>query len=142
MPKTEILDRIKKEKVLALIRADGPESLTECAAALSKGGLNAIELTMTTPGALKLVAEVSRKMPGILLGLGTVLDAETARAGIAAGAQFIVTPGVRPEVIGACNGLEVPNSRAPSRPPRSRWPRSSGRTSSRSSPPSSSAPPI
>jgi len=108
MPKTEILDRIKKEKVLALIRADGPESLTECAAALSKGGLNAIELTMTTPGALKLVAEVSRKMPGILLGLGTVLDAETARAGIAAGAQFIVTPGVRPEVIGACNGLEVP----------------------------------
>jgi 2-dehydro-3-deoxyphosphogluconate aldolase / (4S)-4-hydroxy-2-oxoglutarate aldolase len=108
MPKTEILDRIKKEKVLALIRADGPDSLLECAGALSKGGLNAIELTMTTPGALKLVAEVSRKMPGILLGLGTVLDADTARAGIVAGAQFIVTPGVRPEVIEACNSLEVP----------------------------------
>lgn len=108
MPKAEILDRIRKEKVLALIRADGPDRLLECAAALSRAGLNAIELTMTTPGALKLVAEVSRKMPGILLGLGTVLDADTARAGIVAGAQFIVTPGVRPAVIEACNSLEVP----------------------------------
>ncbi|HEY5228342.1 MAG TPA: bifunctional 4-hydroxy-2-oxoglutarate aldolase/2-dehydro-3-deoxy-phosphogluconate aldolase [Opitutaceae bacterium] len=108
MSKTDTLNRIKTEKLLALIRADGPDSLLECARALSAGGLNAIELTMTTPGALKLVAEVSRKLPGILLGLGTVLDADTARAGISAGAQFIVTPGVRPEVIKACNSLDIP----------------------------------
>jgi 2-dehydro-3-deoxyphosphogluconate aldolase / (4S)-4-hydroxy-2-oxoglutarate aldolase len=108
MAKTDTLNRIKAEKVLALIRADGPDSLLDCARALSAGGLNAIELTMTTPGAIKLVAEVSRKLPNVLLGLGTVLDADTARAGISAGAQFIVTPGVRPEVIKACNALDIP----------------------------------
>jgi 2-dehydro-3-deoxyphosphogluconate aldolase/(4S)-4-hydroxy-2-oxoglutarate aldolase len=108
MSKTEVLNRIRAEKVIALIRADGPESLLDCARALSAGGLNAIELTMTTPGAIALVTEVSRKLPGVMLGLGTVLDAETARAGVAAGAQFIVTPAVRPEVIKACGQLGVP----------------------------------
>jgi 2-dehydro-3-deoxyphosphogluconate aldolase/(4S)-4-hydroxy-2-oxoglutarate aldolase len=63
---------------------------------------------MTTPGALAMVAEVSQKLPGILLGLGTVLDAETAREGVDAGAAFIVTPGLRPEVIQACRELGVP----------------------------------
>ncbi len=108
MLKAEVLNRIRAEKVVALIRADGPDALLDCARALSAGGLNAIELTMTTPGALAMVAEVSQKLPGILLGLGTVLDAETAREGIDAGAAFIVTPGLRPEVIKACQELGVP----------------------------------
>ncbi|MFZ1057129.1 MAG: bifunctional 4-hydroxy-2-oxoglutarate aldolase/2-dehydro-3-deoxy-phosphogluconate aldolase [Opitutaceae bacterium] len=108
MSKTEVLNRIKAEKVVALIRADGPESLLDCARALSAGGLNAIELTMTTPGAVEMVAEVSQKLPGVLLGLGTVLDAVTARAGIDSGARFIVTPGLRPEVIRACQEFGVP----------------------------------
>jgi 2-dehydro-3-deoxyphosphogluconate aldolase / (4S)-4-hydroxy-2-oxoglutarate aldolase len=108
MPKAETLSRIKSEKVVALIRADGPESLLDCARALAEGGLTVIELTMTTPGAVELVAEVSRTLPGVMLGLGTVLDAETARAGVAAGAQFIVTPALRPGVIKACIQLGVP----------------------------------
>jgi 2-dehydro-3-deoxyphosphogluconate aldolase/(4S)-4-hydroxy-2-oxoglutarate aldolase len=108
MAKTDILQRIRSEKVIALIRADSSASLLECARALSAGGLNCIELTMTTPGALELCARVSQELPGILLGLGTVLDAETARAGIAAGAKFIVTPAVRPEVIKACKAAGVP----------------------------------
>jgi 2-dehydro-3-deoxyphosphogluconate aldolase / (4S)-4-hydroxy-2-oxoglutarate aldolase len=108
MTKAEILGRIKAEKVVALIRADSSESLLDCARALAAGGLNAIELTMTTPGAIELAAEVSRKLPGVMLGLGTVLDPETARAGIDAGAQFIVTPALRPEVINACLELGVP----------------------------------
>jgi 2-dehydro-3-deoxyphosphogluconate aldolase/(4S)-4-hydroxy-2-oxoglutarate aldolase len=108
MSKDDILKRIRSERVIALIRADGPESLLDCSRALSAGGLNAIELTMTTPGAIGLVGEVSRKLPGVLLGLGTVLDADTARAGVAAGAQFIVTPAVRPAVIMACRELGVP----------------------------------
>ncbi|HEY4988846.1 MAG TPA: bifunctional 4-hydroxy-2-oxoglutarate aldolase/2-dehydro-3-deoxy-phosphogluconate aldolase [Opitutaceae bacterium] len=103
MLKTEILKRIRYEKVVALIRADRADSIVDCARALSAGGLNAIELTMTTPGALELVAEVCRSLPGVMVGLGTVLDAATARAGVAAGAQFIVTPGVRPDVIKACH---------------------------------------
>jgi 2-dehydro-3-deoxyphosphogluconate aldolase/(4S)-4-hydroxy-2-oxoglutarate aldolase len=108
MPKTEILERIKSEKVIALIRADGPGSLLDCARALSAGGLNVIELTMTTPGAMELVAELSRKLPEVLIGLGTVLDAETARAGVAAGAKFIVTPALRPKVVRTCVQLGVP----------------------------------
>jgi 2-dehydro-3-deoxyphosphogluconate aldolase/(4S)-4-hydroxy-2-oxoglutarate aldolase len=108
MAKSETLKRIHLEMVIALIRADSSESLLDCARALSAGGLNVIELTMTTPGALDLLAEVSRKLPGVMLGLGTVLDAATARAGVAAGAQFIVTPALRPEVIGACGELGVP----------------------------------
>jgi 2-dehydro-3-deoxyphosphogluconate aldolase/(4S)-4-hydroxy-2-oxoglutarate aldolase len=108
MPKAETLKRIKAEKVIALIRADSSESLLDCARALAEGGLGVIELTMTTPGAIELAAEVSRRLPGVLLGLGTVLDAATARAGVAAGAQFIVTPALRPEVIKACRELGVP----------------------------------
>ena len=59
-------------------------------------------------GAIELCAKVSRELPQVLLGLGTVLDAETAKKGIAAGAKFIVTPAVRPEVIKACREAGVP----------------------------------
>ena len=108
MSKTQILQQLKAVKVIALIRADSSNSLVECARALAAGGLNAIELTMTTPGALEMTARVARELPNVLLGLGTVLDAETARAGIAAGAKFIVTPAVRPAVIAACKELNTP----------------------------------
>jgi 2-dehydro-3-deoxyphosphogluconate aldolase / (4S)-4-hydroxy-2-oxoglutarate aldolase len=108
MSKTDVLNRIKSEKVIALIRADSSASLLECARALSAGGLNCIELTMTTPGAIELCAQVSKELPNVLLGLGTVLDADTARKGIAAGAKFIVTPAVRPTVIAACKEAGVP----------------------------------
>lgn len=108
MSKSDVLNRIKSEKVIALIRADSSASLLDCARALAAGGLNCIELTMTTPGALELCAQVSKELPNVLLGLGTVLDADTARKGIAAGAKFIVTPAVRPTVIAACKEAGVP----------------------------------
>ncbi len=108
MNKTEILQRLRAEKVIALIRADSSSSLLECARALANGGLTCIELTMTTPNAIELCAQVSRELPQVLLGLGTVLDAETAKKGIAAGAKFIVTPAVRPTVIAACKEAGVP----------------------------------
>lgn len=107
MTKSEVLQRLKAEKVIALIRADSSASLLECARALSAGGLNCIELTMTTPGAIEMCAKVAAELPQVLLGLGTVLDADTARRGIAAGAKFIVTPAVRPAVIKACREANV-----------------------------------
>jgi 2-dehydro-3-deoxyphosphogluconate aldolase/(4S)-4-hydroxy-2-oxoglutarate aldolase len=107
MSKDEVLARIRALKIIALIRADGIDSLVDCVRALGDGGIGAIELTMTTPGALEIVARVSREFPGILLGLGTVLDAATARSGIAAGAKFIVTPAVRLPVIAACRREDV-----------------------------------
>ena len=108
MTKADILARLKAEKVIALIRADSSASLLDCARALSAGGLNCIELTMTTPNAIELCAQVAQELPQVLLGLGTVLDAATARRGIAAGAKFIVTPAVRPTVIAVCKELHVP----------------------------------
>jgi len=77
-----VLGKLRAERIVALIRADSPANLLDCAKALSAGGLNCIELTMTTPGAVEMTAKVSREMPDALLGLGTVLDAEAARAGI------------------------------------------------------------
>lgn len=108
MTKTDILQRLRSEKVIALIRANSSESLLDCARALAAGGLTCIELTMTTPNAIELCAQVSRELPQVLLGLGTVLDADTAKKGIAAGAKFIVTPAVRPTVIAACKEAGVP----------------------------------
>ena len=108
MAKTDVLNRIKTEKVIALIRADSSSSLLDCARALSAGGLNCIELTMTTPGALEMCALVAKELPQVLLGLGTVLDADTARKGIAAGAKFIVTPCLRPTVLAVCREAGVP----------------------------------
>jgi 2-dehydro-3-deoxyphosphogluconate aldolase/(4S)-4-hydroxy-2-oxoglutarate aldolase len=108
MAKAEILQRIRKERVVALIRADSSDSLLECARALLAGGLGVIELTMTTPNAIEVLAKVSRELPQAVIGLGTVLDGVTATEGLDAGAQFIVTPCVRPEVIEACRVQGAP----------------------------------
>ena len=85
MKKDAILSNIRAEKVIALIRADSPDGLLDCARALAAGGLTSIELTMTTPGAIRMLEKATADLPDFLFGLGTVLDAETARAGILAG---------------------------------------------------------
>src|SRR5690348_13205993 len=101
MKKEAVPAKIKAEKVIALIRADSSEGLLDCAKALAAGGLTSIELTMTTPGAVQMLKKASAELPDFVFGLGTVLDADTARAGIEAGAKFLVTPAVRPDVIEA-----------------------------------------
>ena len=108
MKKAAILQKLSTEKVIALIRADNPDGLLDCAKALAEGGLTSIELTMTTPGAIRMLEKASAELPDFLFGLGTVLDAETARAGILAGARFIVTPALRPDVITMCKRYSVP----------------------------------
>lgn len=108
MKKDSILAKIKAEKVIALIRADSPDGLLDCAKALAAGGLTSIELTMTTPGAIRMLERATSDLPDFLFGLGTVLDAETARMGILAGAKFIVTPALRLDVITLCQRYSVP----------------------------------
>lgn len=108
MKKEAVLARIQAEKVIAVVRADQPGALADCARALAAGGLTSLELTMTTPGAIRLLETAATELPDFLFGLGTVLDAETARAGILAGARFIVTPALRPEVIMLCRRYSVP----------------------------------
>ena len=108
MKKAAILKKLSTEKAIALIRADSPDGLLDCARALAAGGLTSIELTMTTPGAIRMLEKATAELPDFLFGLGTVLDAETARAGILAGARFIVTPALRPDVITMCKRYSIP----------------------------------
>ncbi len=108
MKKDAVLSKIKIQKVVALIRAESPDGLLDCAKALADGGLTSIELTMTTPGAIRMLEKATAEFPDFIFGLGTVLDAETARIGILAGAKFIVTPALRPEVITLCRRYSIP----------------------------------
>ncbi|HEY3756237.1 MAG TPA: bifunctional 4-hydroxy-2-oxoglutarate aldolase/2-dehydro-3-deoxy-phosphogluconate aldolase [Opitutaceae bacterium] len=108
MKKEAILSKLRTEKVVALIRADSPDGLLDCAKALAAGGLTSIELTMTTPGAIRMLEKATAELPDFIFGLGTVLDAETARAGILAGARFLVTPAVRPDVVTMARRYSVP----------------------------------
>ncbi len=86
--------------VVAIVRFDRSEELVQVAQAIRKGGVRAVEFTMTTPNALTIIECAAREFgEDVLLGAGTVLDPETARAAILAGAQFIVAPTLNPRVI-------------------------------------------
>lgn len=87
-----VLDRIIDCGVVAVLRADSSAELLNVASALREGGVVAIEVTMTTPGALKVIEEATAKMKDSIIGVGTVLDPETARAAVLAGAEYIVSP--------------------------------------------------
>ncbi len=102
MEKEQVLQTIIDSGVVAVIRMDDPAKLLKVADAIYKGGVSCLEITMTTPGAIEIISEVSKNMKNTLIGAGTVLDPETCRAAILAGAKFIVGPAVNPEVIKMC----------------------------------------
>jgi 2-dehydro-3-deoxyphosphogluconate aldolase/(4S)-4-hydroxy-2-oxoglutarate aldolase len=94
---------IEQTGLIAIVRLDSSAELIDAARAIAAGGVSIIEFTLTTPGALQTIEESSRELGGqVLIGAGTVLDAETARAAILAGAEFVVAPTVNPEVIQMC----------------------------------------
>jgi len=91
MQKDDQIRLISESGVIAIVRFDRSEELVEVARAVRAGGVRAIEFTMTTPNALDIIAQAVREFGDeVLLGAGTVLDPETARAAILAGAEFIV----------------------------------------------------
>ncbi|MEW5901622.1 MAG: bifunctional 4-hydroxy-2-oxoglutarate aldolase/2-dehydro-3-deoxy-phosphogluconate aldolase [Acidobacteriota bacterium] len=103
MTRSEVLEIILATKVIAVIRMKDAEKLVRVVEAIRKGGVKAIEITMTTPGAVEAIAALSsEKAAGSLIGAGTVLDAETARRVIQAGADFVVSPVTNFEMIKAC----------------------------------------
>ena len=100
MHKDEQVRTIEAGGVIAIVRFDHSEELVEVARAIRKGGVCVIEFTMTTPRALNIIEEATREFgEEVLLGAGTVIDPETARAAILAGAQFIVAPNLNATVI-------------------------------------------
>jgi 2-dehydro-3-deoxyphosphogluconate aldolase/(4S)-4-hydroxy-2-oxoglutarate aldolase len=107
--RTEIVSEIEKSGVVGIIRLQDPAAVREVVDALARGGLRALEVTMTVPRAIELIAEISPTLPpGFLLGAGTVLDAHTVHRAAQAGAQFIVSPVLRPEVIKASHDVGIP----------------------------------
>ena len=109
MDKTAKLNLIRKTGVVAIMRATSSEQLIAAADAIKAGGVRVIEVTMTTPGALAVIDQAtSRYGDDVLFGAGSVLDAETARAAVLAGAGFIVAPTLDLGTIALCNRYSIP----------------------------------
>ncbi|HTU40164.1 MAG TPA: hypothetical protein VMF10_00540, partial [Candidatus Aquilonibacter sp.] len=110
LPRMKVLEKIVDSGVVAVVRAESSEQASRIADACAEGGVAAIEITFTVPGALGVIADLVRRdaPKNILIGAGTVLDPETARAAILAGAQFIVGPSVSAETARLCNRYQVP----------------------------------
>jgi 2-dehydro-3-deoxyphosphogluconate aldolase / (4S)-4-hydroxy-2-oxoglutarate aldolase len=104
MDKSDILHRILNPGVFAILRADSSDHLLDVAGALCQGGVTAMEVPMTTPDAMQVIAGIKKKFGDkILAGAGSILDPDTARAAILIGAEFIVTPVTKPNIIKTCN---------------------------------------
>jgi 2-dehydro-3-deoxyphosphogluconate aldolase/(4S)-4-hydroxy-2-oxoglutarate aldolase len=97
-----IVKQIADGGVVAVIRLQDGSKLRAVVNALARGGITALEITMTVPRAIELIAEIAPSLPpGFLLGAGTVVDPDTARAAVKAGARYIVSPVFRPAVVEA-----------------------------------------
>jgi 2-dehydro-3-deoxyphosphogluconate aldolase/(4S)-4-hydroxy-2-oxoglutarate aldolase len=100
---------IEASGAVAVIRMKEPDKLRAVVDALAEGGVTALEVTMTVPRAIPMIEALAPALPrGFLLGAGTVLDPETARLAILAGAHFVVSPIFRPETIALCHRYDVP----------------------------------
>jgi len=98
--KSEIISLLTNPGIIAVVRAQKQEQVLPLSEALIAGGVIAIEITMTTPNAIAAIRDASQKLGSrALIGVGTVLDGDTCRAAIAAGAEFVVTPVCRPEFV-------------------------------------------
>jgi 2-dehydro-3-deoxyphosphogluconate aldolase/(4S)-4-hydroxy-2-oxoglutarate aldolase len=107
--KIEILNRIVETGVIAVVRAESAEQAVKVIDAAREGGILALEVTMTVPGAIDVIKEICSKYEGgnEIIGAGTVLDAETARMAMLAGAQFIVGPTLNADMIRVCNRYQI-----------------------------------
>ena len=107
MKKAEVRALIEKVGIVPVVRARSAEEARFAAEAVCAGGIPVVEITMTVPGAVGVIAELVRTMPEVLVGAGTVLDAESARKCAEAGAQFLVTPGFDAETVRTARELDL-----------------------------------
>ena len=108
MTKEQVRQRILEVKIVPVVRASSPEQALGAADAVRAGGIPIVEVTMTVPGAIEVIAGLSRLMGSdVLIGAGTVLDAATAQKCLDAGAQFLVSPGFDAETVALARRLNV-----------------------------------
>jgi 2-dehydro-3-deoxyphosphogluconate aldolase/(4S)-4-hydroxy-2-oxoglutarate aldolase len=107
--KQEVFKRVTDCGIVAVFRAQDPSNLIEASEAIGAGGLKVVEYTLTMPNALAWVEKAVAKLPAdMIVGAGTVLDAETARLAILAGAHFVVSPALDVKMIEMCHRYGVP----------------------------------
>ncbi len=108
MTKVEVIKQIRDTGVIPVVRATTADEAMRAIDAIREGGISVLEITMTVPGAVALIEQVAgRYGKEALVGAGTVLDAETARACISSGAQFVVSPSLNLETIEYCRSQDV-----------------------------------
>ncbi len=107
--KAQIIERLVNPGIIAVVRARSLKQARPLSEALLAGGVTAIEITMTTPDAIEAIRETSAALgQKALIGVGTVLDSKTAQQAIDAGAQFVVTPVLKPEIVPIAHGAGKP----------------------------------
>jgi 2-dehydro-3-deoxyphosphogluconate aldolase / (4S)-4-hydroxy-2-oxoglutarate aldolase len=109
MKKEQVLSKIKEAGIVAVVRAESSDQAKRIADACIEGGVAAIELTFTVPGANRVIEELAATYTKgeIILGAGTVLDPETARIAILSGAEYIVSPYLNPDMVRLCNRYRI-----------------------------------
>lgn len=108
MYRWEIVRAVTAQRVFGIVRSGSAQEAATGARAVLDAGLRAVEVALTTPGALTALARVRADRPEALLGAGTVLDGAAARAAVEAGARFLVSPSLHPEVIRTGHRYGVP----------------------------------
>jgi len=108
MNKSWVLQRIRDIGLVPVVRAETPDQAKRAVAAIMAGGISVLEVTMTVPGAIGVIEQLSQAFGAeALIGAGTVLDPETANKCIQAGAQFIVSPALNEETIAFCRARDI-----------------------------------
>lgn len=106
--KADVLATLKSIGLLPVLRAESVEQALALAEAIAAGGVTVLEITMTVPGAMRVMRKLAEDRPDILIGAGTVLDPETARMCILEGARFVVSPALNVRTIEMCQRYSVP----------------------------------
>ncbi len=109
MDKRQIVEQLESLGLVPVVRASSADEAMQVIEAIKAGGVNVLEITMTVPGAVRVIEKVADKYGSdVLVGAGTVVDPETARACLLAGAQFIVSPALNLDTIAMCHRYSAP----------------------------------
>ena len=107
--KSEIISLLTESGIIAVVRAQRQDQVVPLSEALVAGGVIAVEITLTTPNAIQAIREAKEELgASVLIGVGTVLDAGVGRAAIEAGAEFVVSPILRPELVAVAHSADRP----------------------------------
>src|ERR1700733_1462263 len=107
MRKGDVLAELRKIRLVPVLRASSVDKALALASAIADGGVTVLEITMTVPGAIEVMKRLAKDRPDILIGAGTVLDAETARMCILEGAKFVVSPALNLGTIEMCHRYSI-----------------------------------